>query len=607
MTKGSSGLSIFSDLVPQKVGLDEWVNRVADLTQPERIVWCDGSNDEYNQMIDLMLNMGTLIRLNPQKRPNSYLARTNPTDVARVEERTFICSTEEVQAGPTNYWMSPEDMKNKLEGLFAGSMRGRNMYVIPFSMGPMDSSLARFGIQITDSEYVVANMHIMTRVTPAVIDRIHAGNSWVATMHSVGAPNDNSAWPCNDEKYIAHFPETLEVWSFGSGYGGNALLGKKCMSLRIGSVLAKREGWLAEHMLILRLISPEGKKYHLSAAFPSACGKTNLAMLQPSIPGWKVETLGDDIAWISPNSNRRLRAINPENGFFGVAPGTSIHTNPVAMELVSKDTIFTNTALTSDGDVWWEGMSKTIPAGLIDWRGNVYDPASDKPAAHPNARFTSPAKNCPTISSDWDSPEGVELDAIIFGGRKSNGVPLVTESDSWQHGVFMGATMASEQTAAAEGVVGEERRDPFAMIPFCGYNMASYWDHWLNFDQDNLILPKIFKVNWFLKNDEGKFIWPGFSENSRVLRWIVQRVDGTVKSNKTAIGSLPYLKDLGVSELGITEVDQAQLLSVDRSSVIADLDAIAIYFNGFGDALPSRFRDELAQRQTAAMDLAESQ
>lgn len=592
-------MSGFSDLVPQSVGLDQWVSEVAELTQPDHIIWCDGSNEEYQKMIALMLDRGTLIKLNQAKRPDSYLARTNPSDVARVEERTYICSADQRDAGPTNNWMAPAQMKDKLTKLFTGSMRGRTMYVIPFSMGPINSPLARFGVEITDSEYVVANMHIMTRVTPVVFEKIRSGSNWVATMHSVGAPNDDSVWPCNEEKYISHFPDTLEVWSFGSGYGGNALLGKKCMSLRIGSVLAKNEGWLAEHMLIMRLISPEGKRYHLSAAFPSACGKTNLAMLQPALPGWKVETFGDDIAWISPNQNGRLRAINPENGFFGVAPGTSVKTNPVAMELVAKETIFTNVALTSDGDVWWEGMTKEIPQGLIDWQGNPYDSTSGELAAHPNARFTSPARNCPTIAADWENPEGVELDAIIFGGRKSSGVPLVTQSDSWQHGVFMGATMASEQTAAAEGIVGEVRRDPFAMLPFCGYNMADYWGHWLSFDQGNLNLPQIFRVNWFLKKDEGKFVWPGFGENARVLRWMVQRVDGQVGANKTAIGSLPNLSDLAVSELSMSKADEAQLLDWSVETVRSDLGLIEQYLAQFGDAVPERLKTELNQRVNA--------
>ena len=591
------GVHPLKNNLPQEIGLEKWVNEVAELTKPDQVVWCDGSANEYQKLSQLLVDRGTFIPLNPEKRPESFLARTDPADVARVEERTFICSALQIDAGPTNNWMAPNDMKDRLIPLFDGSMRGRTMYVIPFSMGPVNSPLARYGVQITDSEYVVVNMHLMTRVDTAVFDKIRAGSNWVATIHSVGAPNDNSVWPSNPEKYISHFPDTLEVWSFGSGYGGNALLGKKCMSLRIGSVLARREGWLAEHMLIMRMISPEGKKFHFSAAFPSACGKTNLAMLQPSIPGWKVETLGDDIAWIAQAPSGKLRAINPENGFFGVAPGTSVKTNPVAMELVSKQTIFTNVALTPDGDVWWEGMSKEVPDGLINWRGELHDKTSGKPAAHPNGRFTSPAINCPTISSDWDDPEGVELDAIIFGGRRAKDIPLVTEASSWQHGVFLGATMASEQTAAAEGPVGEVRRDPFAMLPFTGYNMADYWKHWLSFgEREDIKLPKIFRVNWFLKNDEGQFVWPGFSENSRVLRWIAERLDGKVEANETEIGNLPNLADLGVDELGLDEASKQQLLSWNKDAVVKDLESIQRYLDAFGDRTPKQLKQEAEAR-----------
>lgn len=584
-------------LIPREIGLNEWVSQVAQLTQPDSIVWCDGSQNEYDRSAQLLVDRGTFIKLNPEKRPDSFLARTDPADVARVEERTFICSKEQIDAGPTNNWQSPDQMKDRLLPLFEGSMRGRKMYVIPFSMGALESPLARYGVQITDSEYVVVNMHLMTRVEPEIFDRIRNGANWVATVHSVGAPNDNSVWPCNPEKYISHFPDTLEVWSFGSGYGGNALLGKKCMSLRIGSVLARDEGWLAEHMLIMRMISPEGKKFHFTAAFPSACGKTNLAMLQPSIPGWRVETLGDDIAWIGVSPNGKLRAINPENGFFGVAPGTSIKTNPVAMELVSKQTIFTNVALTTDGDVWWEGMTKEAPEGLINWRGEPHDKGSGKPAAHPNGRFTSPARNCPTIAADWDSPDGVELDGIIFGGRRAKDVPLVTEASNWQHGVFLGATMASEQTAAAEGPVGEVRRDPFAMLPFAGYNMADYWSHWLSFgDREDLKLPKIFRVNWFQKNDEGKFIWPGFGENARVLRWMAERIEGTASATTTPIGNLPNLQDLGVAELNLPTADEAQLLGWTPEATVKDLESIQRFLGAFGERVPQQLIAEAEYR-----------
>ena len=586
--------------IPQQIGIDEWVAQIAKLTKPDSVVWCDGSAEEYSAMINLLLDSGTLIRLNPELRPNSFLARTDPGDVARVEERTFICSDVESDAGPTNNWMAPTQMKEKLAALFDGAMSGRTMYVVPFSMGPIGSPLARIGVEITDSPYVVASMHIMTRVDESLFTEIRNGANWVATVHSVGAPNSDAAWPCNPEKYIAHFPDTLEVWSFGSGYGGNALLGKKCMSLRIGSVMARNEGWLAEHMLIMRLTSPAGKKFHLSAAFPSACGKTNLAMLQPSLPGWKVETFGDDIAWIDVGENGRLRAINPENGFFGVAPGTSTKTNPVAMELVAKDTIFTNVALTADGDVWWEGMSKEAPEGLTNWKGEPHDKTSGRPAAHPNGRFTSPAENCPTISSDWDDPAGVELDAIVFGGRRAKGVPLVTEASDWTHGVFLGATMASEQTAAAEGPVGEVRRDPFAMLPFTGYNMADYWSHWLSFgDRKDLQLPRIFRVNWFLKNDAGQFVWPGFGENARVLRWITQRLENSADAVETPIGGLPNLADLGVSELELDPADEAQLVAWSAEDVRKDLESIQAYLAKFGEHTPQQLINEAEQRLNA--------
>jgi len=589
---------------PQEQGLENWVTAVAKLTEPDSVVWCEGTKAEYDRLCQELVDSGTFLRLNPEKRPNSFLARTDPGDVARVEERTFICSETEIAAGPTNNWQDPEVMKIKLEPLFSGSMRGRTMYVIPFAMGPLDSPLTRYGIQITDSEYAVVNMHLMTRVTPKVSDAIRAGADWVATMHSVGAPltpgQVDSSWPSNREKYICQFPDTKEVWSFGSGYGGNALLGKKCMSLRIGSVMARDEGWLAEHMLILRMTNPRGESIHLAAAFPSACGKTNLAMLQPSIPGWKVETIGDDIAWIGTDPEGNLRAINPENGFFGVAPGTSAKSNPVAMELISRDTIFTNVALTDDGDVWWEGMTKVPPKHLIDWRGKFWTPAARTNAAHPNGRFTSPAANCPTISPDWEDPAGVILDAIVFGGRRSAGAPLVMQAKSWEHGVFLGATMVSEQTAAAEGTVGKLRHDPFAMLPFAGYHMADYWQHWLSMPEKVTHLPKVFRVNWFLKNESGNFIWPGFSENSRVLKWIMERVQNRVTANETPFGLLPNVADLGVEDLKLPKADSAQLLAMPKDQLLLELDDNEIYFRQFGSHLPEAIRNELELEIQAA-------
>jgi phosphoenolpyruvate carboxykinase (GTP) len=589
---------------PQDQGLDAWVASVAELTKPDSVIWCDGSKAEYDRLCQELVANGTFITLNPEKRPNSFLARTDASDVARVEERTFICSETEIDAGPTNNWVAPEAMKERLEPLFAGSMRGRTMYVIPFAMGPVGADLTKYGIQITDSAYAVVNMHLMTRITPQVRTAILSGSDWVATIHSVGAPLEpgeaDRAWPCNAEKYICQFPETKEVWSFGSGYGGNALLGKKCMSLRIGSVMARDEGWLAEHMLIIRMTNPEGERMHLAAAFPSACGKTNLAMLRPSLPGWKVETVGDDIAWIGPDRQGRLRAVNPENGFFGVAPGTSAKSNPVAMELISRDTIFTNVALTEDGDVWWEGMTKEAPASLTDWQGNAWNSELKTNAAHPNGRFTSPAINCSTISSDWDNPEGIPLDAIVFGGRRSSGAPLVIESKNWEHGVFLGATMVSEQTAAAEGTVGKLRHDPFAMLPFAGYNMADYWQHWINMAGKVSKLPVIFRVNWFLKNEQGQFIWPGFSENARVLRWMMNRIQGKVSADSTPFGLLPKLQDLGVSELGLSEQDSLRLLAMPHQELLAEFRDNEEYFRQFGDRLPAAIRAELATELEAA-------
>ncbi|MEI8231325.1 MAG: phosphoenolpyruvate carboxykinase (GTP) [Actinomycetes bacterium] len=582
-----------------------WVQEVALLTKPDRIIWCDGSSAEMEALLDQLVQAGTLTKLDEKLRPNSYLARTNPTDVARVESRTFICSASEADAGPTNNWFDPAQMKAKLKKLFDGSMRGRTMYVVPFSMGPIDSPLARYGVEITDSAYVVVSMHRMTRVSSAVLDKITAGANWVPALHSVGAPLvtnsgeqlQDYSWPCNDEKYIAHFPDTSEIWSFGSGYGGNALLGKKCMALRIGSVLAKKEGWLAEHMLLIALTSPLGKKYHILAAFPSACGKTNMAMMNPTLPGWRVETLGDDIAWIAPDSSGKLRAINPEAGFFGVAPGTSVKTNAHALQTISSNTIFTNVSLTDEGDVWWEGMTKTKPEHLINWLGHDWTPDSNEDAAHPNARFTVDATECPVLSNDWDHPEGVVVDAIIFGGRRTTNVPLVAQSRSWSHGVLYGAMLSSEQTAAAEGTVGSLRRDPFALLPFCGYNMADYWQHWLDVGSSLKAssLPKIFQVNWFKKDSAGGFLWPGFGDNIRVLDWVVNRLEEKVQAEDSPIGWLPQLTDIQTKGLEITESAMQELVAVDPNRWLAEVSLTEDFFETFGTKLPAQLSQELAE------------
>lgn len=585
------------------LSVQQWVAETAKLTQPSEIIWCDGSAAEWQELTDLLVSGGTLIRLNPELRPNSFLARTDPADVARVEERTFICSTHEEDAGPTNNWRDPQWMKNLLQSRFKGSMRGRAMYVVPFAMGPIGSPQARFGVEITDSPYVVLNMHLMTRVSTEVLDRINAGSEWVPALHSVGAPlfdengiaSDDTTWPCNSEKYIAHFPETSEIWSYGSGYGGNALLGKKCMSLRIGSALGRKQGWLAEHMLLVKVTSPAGKDFHIAAAFPSACGKTNLAMLRPTLPGWKVSTIGDDIAWIAPDSDGRLRAINPEAGFFGVAPGTGIKTNPVAVETMQSNTLFTNVALTEDGDVWWEGLTDEAPENLIDWTGNSWSPNSGKPAAHPNSRFTVSLSQCPIIDPAWDSPEGVPLDAILFGGRRATNVPLVVESRDWKHGVFMGATISSEQTAAAEGVVGTLRRDPFAMLPFCGYNMGDYWQHWLNVGEslESQNRPRIFQVNWFRKDAKGKFLWPGFGENARVIEWIARRLDGEVMANGSAIGNLPIIDDLNLDGLEVSADQLSEIFKIDAAAWSQEADLTETYFAQFGERLPAEMSRQL--------------
>ena len=582
-----------------------WVAEIAALTTPAQVVWCDGSPGEAEDLIATMLDTGTLIALNPKKRPGSYLARSEQGDVARVESRTFICSLDREDAGPTNNWQDPDLMRQTLKGLSRGSMSGRTLYVVPFSMGPVTSPMARFGVQITDSPYVALSLHMMVRVTTDVLHRIGAGASWVKCVHTVGAPlsdgEQDTAWPCHETKYISHFPETREVWSFGSAYGGNALLPKKAFALRIASVLARDEGWMAEHMLLVRVTSPENKSYTVVAAFPSACGKTNFAMMQPSLPGWKVETLGDDIAWLAPGADGRLRALNPENGFFGVAPGTGATTNPVAMDMLWGNSIFTNVALTSEGDVWWEGMTKEPPEGLTNWQGQPHEKGGG-PAAHPNSRFTVAATQCPSLAPEWDDPEGVVVDAIIFGGRRSTTVPLVVEARDWNHGVFLGATIASEQTAAAEGVVGTIRRDPFAMLPFCGYNMGDYLQHWLDMG-DTLRpagrMPRIFQVNWFRKDATGSFLWPGFGENARVLEWIVERLEGRVSAQESAIGSLP--RSINTEGLALTGDAMSQLLTVDASEQRADLEDATAFLATFGERLPAAILREL-EATTARLD-----